>query len=194
MASLLLTSSAGKPSFFLPIKTSDRQSLSSVSLTRIGEFGLLRKGRPGIPAHYHTGIDIERPGGNFQDEPIFPICEGIVISVRKDGPYAQLIIEHGTSEKFWTVYEHVAGINVRLSEQVSPDLPIARFMNRSELDKYGWQFDHFHFEILKLKPIKLKPDKLNPDRHYSSYSLTCFTGEELSKYFYDPIEFLEEGF
>jgi hypothetical protein len=55
---------------------------------------------------------------------IISIHEGIVISVRQDGPYAQLIIEHGSSQKFWTVYEHVAGIKVRLNEQVTPYLPI----------------------------------------------------------------------
>ncbi len=142
----------------------------------------------------HTGIDIKRPTKNFQDEPIYSIYDGTVISVRRDGPYAQVIIEHGSSQKFWTVYEHVAGIKVQLNEQVTPELPIARFMNRNELNKYGWQFDHFHFEILKTKPIRIKPDNLNPDRHFSSYSLTCFTKEELSKHFYNPIEFLTKEF
>jgi murein DD-endopeptidase MepM/ murein hydrolase activator NlpD len=163
-------------------------------LTNIGEFGMLRKERPGIPAHYHTGIDIKRPTSNFKDEPIFSIYDGIVISVRKDGPYAQLIIEHGNSNKFWTVYEHVAGIKVGLNDPVTPDIPVARFMNKNELNKYGWQFDHFHFEVLKAKPLRLKYDKSNPERQYSSFSLTCFTRDELNRYFYSPIEFLRNKF
>jgi hypothetical protein len=186
--------SAGKPSFYLPIKTADRQSVNAISLTGIGEFGLVRKERPGIPSHFHTGIDIKRPTKNFEDEPIYSIHDGVVISVRNDGPYAQVIIEHGSSKKFWTVYEHVAGIKVHLNEQVTPHSAIARFMNRNELNKYGWQFDHFHFEILKIKPTRIKPGNVNPERHYSSYSLTCFTKEDLSKYFHNPIEFLKGEF
>jgi murein DD-endopeptidase MepM/ murein hydrolase activator NlpD len=187
----LLYSPDSRTGYYLPINTTDRLSIHSISLTSIGGFGVLRKERPGVPSHFHTGIDIKRPTGNYQDEPIFPIFDGIVISIRKDGPYAQIIIEHGSSHKFWTVYEHVAGINVRLSEQVTPDLPIARFMNKNELNKYGWQFDHFHFEILKVKPLILKTDDSNPERRYSSYSLTCSSMEELNKYFYNPIEFLK---
>jgi len=182
------------PSFYLPINSLDRQSTRSLLLTSIGEFGLLRKERPGIPAHYHTGIDIKRPTDNYIDEPIFSINKGIVISVRKDGPYAQLIIEHGSNQKFWTVYEHVAGIKVSLNEYVTPNLPIARFMNKNELDKYGWQFDHLHFEILKTKPIIIKKDPSNPERRYSTYGLHCFTKEDLSKYYYNPVEFLKRKF
>jgi len=182
------------PSFYLPINSLDRQSTKNLLLTSIGEFGLLRKERPGIPAHYHTGIDIKRPSNNYIDEPIFSIYKGIVISVRKDGPYAQLIIEHEGDQKFWTVYEHVAGIKVSLNEHVTPNLPIARFMNKNELDKYGWQFDHLHLEILKTKPIIIKQDRSNPERRYSSYSLNCLTKEELSKYFYNPVEFFKREF
>lgn len=186
----LIYFSIGESSFYLPIKAANRQSVNAISLTGIGEFGLVRKERPGIPSHFHTGIDIKRPVKNFEDEPIYSIHDGVVISVRRDGAYAQIIIEHGSSQKFWTVYEHVAGIKVHLNEQVTPHSPIARFMNINELNKYGWQFDHFHFEILKLKPTRIKPGNSTPERHYSSYSLTCFTKEELSKYFYNPIEFL----
>ena len=131
----------------IPINTEDRRSLNDVELTEIGQFGLLRKERPGNPAHYHTGVDIKRPSNNFNNELLFPIAEGIVISKHQDGPYAQIIIEHEFEHKFWTVYEHIAGIKVNLSEYVNRFTPIARFMNDDELNRYGWQFDHFHFEV-----------------------------------------------
>lgn len=175
----------------LPIDVADRGSVTSLELSGIGKFGLLRKERPDVPAHYHTGIDIKRPGENYQNEPIFPIFEGIVISKREDGPYAQLIIEHETSHKFWTVYEHIAGIKVDLFDNVSPDDPIARFMTKNELDRHGWQFDHFHFEILKIPPIELKPNKTTPERLFASYSLVCYTKDDLDKYFYNPLDFLK---
>lgn len=175
----------------LPINSANRTSISTIQLTDIGQFGVIRKAREGIPAHYHTGIDIKRPGNNFHNEPIFPISEGIVISKRTDGPYAQIIVEHSSSEvKFWSLYEHVAGISVEVGEHVSPHKPIARFMNKDELNKYGWQFNHFHLEILKLKPILLEPDSNHPNRHYGSYSLVCFTSQDLNKYYYNPLEFL----
>ncbi|MEQ8809844.1 MAG: M23 family metallopeptidase [Imperialibacter sp.] len=175
------------------MNTHNRQSASQIALTDIGEFGLMRKERPGIPAHYHTGIDIKRPTRNYFDEPIFPVKDGLVISKRTDGPYAQLIIEHQDRRgKFWTLYEHIAGIEVELHQPVSPDRPIARFMNKKELDEYGWQFDHFHFEVLKTRPLALKPDSTKPERHFSSYTLTCYTRDDLRKHFHHPMEFLKE--
>jgi murein DD-endopeptidase MepM/ murein hydrolase activator NlpD len=194
ITAILFFGFTNRPNFYLPINSFNRQSTKTLLLTSIGEFGLLRKERPGIPAHYHTGIDIKRPANNYIDEPIFSIYNGIVISVRNDGPYAQLIIEHDGDQKFWTVYEHVAGIKVGINEHVTPDLPIARFMNKNELDKYGWQFDHLHLEILKIKPVIIKQDRSNPERRYSSYSLNCLTKEELNKYFYNPVEFFKRKF
>ena len=185
-------SSIIEPDYNLPVNTLNRKSVSTLALTDIGEFGLRRKERPGIPAHYHTGIDIKRPSKNFLDEPIFPICEGIVISKRQDGPYAQLIIEHENEQKFWTIYEHIAGIKVDLHEYVSPDSPIARFMNIDELDRYGWQFNHFHFEVLKAQPLRLKIERSLPDRLFASNTLVCYTKDDLNKYFYSPIKFLTE--
>lgn len=186
-----LFNSSEKAHYFLPVHTTNRNSVNTLILSDIGNFGLVRKARPRVPAHFHTGIDIKRPANNYQDERIFPICEGIVISKRQDGPYAQLIIEHKNPET-WTVYEHIAGIRVNLNDRVYPDLPIARFMNKAELNKYGWQFDHFHLEILKIRPIEIKPDKKNPDRKFSSYTLMCYTKDELNKYFYNPLEFLND--
>ncbi len=86
-----------KPDIQLPVNSQNRNILDPIELTEIGEFGLMRKARPNIPAHYHTGIDIKRPVKNYVNEPIYSIAEGIVISMRNDGPYAQVIIEHRTN-------------------------------------------------------------------------------------------------
>jgi hypothetical protein len=175
----------------LPFDAIDRTSFAELHLTEIGDFGLMRKARPKVAAHYHTGIDIMRPGDNYKNNPIFPIAERNVISKRIDGPFAQLIVEHQIDGiTFWTVYEHIAGIKVEVNDIVNAEMPIARFMNKAELNQYGWQFDHFHLEILKTPPNKLKPNPKTPDRHYNSHTLICFTEEELHRYFYNPIEFL----
>lgn len=178
------------PNVLLPIAVSNRGSTNDLKLTSIGDFGLIRKARPKIAEHYHTGIDIQRPKANYIDEPVFPMASGVVISKREDGPYAQLIIEHRWQGAYiWTVYEHIAGINVALHDEVDLHEPIARFMNKNELETHGWQFDHFHFEILRKAPIQLSPSKENPDRRFRSHTLECHTLEQLGKSFFDPIEF-----
>jgi murein DD-endopeptidase MepM/ murein hydrolase activator NlpD len=181
----LISKSLTSP-FFVPINAANRKSISEIQLTNIGKYGLVRKARKTVPSHLHTGIDIKRPSKNYTNEPIYSIANGTVISKRTDGPYAQLIIEHHFDNKnFWTVYEHIAGITVDLNESVTPDKPIARFMNKEELNKHGWQFDHFHLEILKTKPIRIQPNKLHPTRLYNSFSLVCFTSEDLEKHYYN---------
>lgn len=180
--------------FSIPIHSTNRNDISNIQLTEIGKFGLIRKARKTVPAHFHTGIDIKRPNNNYNNEPIFAIAEGKIISKRTDGPYAQLIIEHHIGNMaFWTVYEHIAGITANLHQTVTPDKPIARFMNKMELNKFGWQFDHVHLEILKTKPIAIKPSTTNPERYYNSYTLVCFKKEELEKYFHNPMTFLSKN-
>jgi len=177
---------------FIPVRSADRRDLSTIELTEIGQFGLLRKARANIPEHLHTGIDIKRPNDNYDSEPIFPVAEGIVISRRTDGPFANLIIEHTINGiRFWSVYEHIAGVNVNISQKVKPETPIARFMNKTELNQYGWQFDHFHLEILRVKPIRINPVTTTPERFFNSHTLRCHDRTELENYFYNPIEFFK---
>ena len=179
--------------WLLPISGENRKTWASVRLTHIGAFGLTRKARPGIPEHLHTGVDIRRPEPNYEDEPIMPAARGKVISMRNDGPFAQIILEHKLphGDPVWTVYEHIAGITVSVGDTVSPYKPIARFMNRSELDRYGWQFDHVHFEVLKVRPRSLKPIDKTPFRFFGTYSLECYAESDLENYYYDPISFME---
>jgi hypothetical protein len=184
---LLLLLQAG---FFLPFRAENRHNPSSIQLTEIGQFGVLRKARPQAAAHYHTGIDIRRPRANYDAEPVFPIAAGIVISKRTDGPYANLIIEHTyDGKKLWSLYEHIAGITVNVGDRVQPSVPIARFMNKDELNRYGWQFDHFHLEILKVQPLRMTPTAKTPDRFFNAYTLVCYTPDDLRKYYLDPLMF-----
>ena len=177
-----------------PVGSDKRVSLNDIHLTAIGDFGYPRKARPGIPAHLHTGIDIRRPVPNYNEEPIFPIYPGRVISLRDDGPFAQIIIEHQFSDgnKFWSVYEHIADIRTAIGDSASPGRPIARFMNHEELNRFGWQFDHFHLEILKTTPRPITPKANTPFRFYMTYNLECYSQQDLERYYYDPFEFLKK--
>jgi murein DD-endopeptidase MepM/ murein hydrolase activator NlpD len=179
-------------SWLLPINCKNRKDIHCIQLTEIGQYGLRRKARPAVPSHLHTGIDIKRPNDNYFNEPVFPASNGIVISVRSDGPYAQIIIEHSLNKsgKVWTVYEHVSGIIVKTGDMVSSTKPIGRFMNKEELNRYGWKFNHLHFEVMKKAPMKLKPDKTNPQRLFSSYGLVCYDEKLLMENYFDPLAFL----
>ncbi len=177
--------------FFLPIYLPDRRDISKIHLTENGHFGIKRKARISIPEHYHTGIDIKRPNDNYESEPIYPIATGRVISKRTDGPYANVLIEHEINgNTVWTLYEHISGITVHAMDSVNSHTPIARFMNKDELNRFGWQFDHFHLEILKVKPKEAKPTREHPERYFNSYTLICYSIYELHKYYFNPIEFL----
>ncbi len=178
---------------WLPIYSKNRQSWKTVQLTSIGQFGELRRARPKIPAHLHTGIDFKRPNTNYENEYIFPIMSGRIISLRADGPFSQIIIEHNhrNLKAIWSVYEHVAGIIGTVGDSVNPDYPIARFMNRNELDQYGWQFDHFHFEILKKRPRSLRHNAKTPFRFFGTYCLECYSKTDLEKYYYNPKEYFK---
>jgi hypothetical protein len=181
-------------SWLLPVRTTDRQNWQRVGLTDIGKFGELRKARPSIPAHLHTGVDIMRPAPERDGEPVFPAAEGRVISIRDDGPFAQIIVAHvlTNGQKIWTVYEHVSGIVVNVGSIVKPSIPMARFMNRDELNRHGWQFNHIHFEILKRPPRPIHPDPQRPYRFFSTYSLECITPADLNRMYYQPGIFLRQ--
>jgi murein DD-endopeptidase MepM/ murein hydrolase activator NlpD len=178
---------------YLPVKVKDRQSLENIKLTEIGLFELQRKARPTVPAHYHTGIDIKRPSNNYIDEPVYAAGKGKVISMRNDGPFSQIIIEHllNQIDTLWTVYEHILGINCHAGDVVSENTVIARYFNKTELDKYGWQFDHLHFEILKKRPIRVKKNPKFPEYFYKTYAITCFTKAELKSRMINPIEYFK---
>jgi hypothetical protein len=178
----------------VPVGKTNEITIHEIELTEIGGFGILRKSRPGIPAHLHTGVDIKPPHDNYlTDELIYAIENGEIISKRTDGPFAQLIIEHRTEDQvYWTVYEHITGIQVELFQPITKGQPVARFFKAEELDEIGWQFNHFHFEVLKKRPLQIAPSEQNPERIFNSYTLLCYTHAELNEHFYDPIEFLSE--
>jgi len=190
---LLITAMATGQEWLLPVRAGDRKSWQDVRLTDIGRYGLRRRERPGIPGHLHTGVDFKRPGGNYRDEPVFPAGPGVLVSLRTDGPFAQAIVEHrlDSVRYIWTVYEHIAGILVALHDSVGPRRPLARFMDRTELDRYGWQFDHLHFEVMRIKPNPANGDRRRPARKYQTYGLSCHTAAELDSCYFDPREFLE---
>ena len=179
----------------LPIGVACRTNAHNIYLTKIGAFGLIRKARPSVPAHYHTGIDLKRPTSNYTNEPVYASAKGKVISMRNEGPFSQIIIEHliKTRDTVWTVYEHISVGNCHVGNAVAENTVIARFFNKAELDRYGWQFDHVHFEILKVRPLKIKPSKSQPECFYKTYAITCFTLDKLNSRMINPLGYFAKN-
>ncbi|NLG17375.1 MAG: M23 family metallopeptidase [Fibrobacter sp.] len=178
--------------WYVPANYTDAEKPEEISVTPIGGFGLLRKARPGVPAHYHTGIDIKRPGTNYFNEPVFPSYEGIVISVIDDGPFSQVVLKHEYKKKnYWTVYEHIKVKVKEIGKKLTPHDTLGYFFNRSELNRYGWQFDHFHFEVIKKEPVAFIPNNKYPLRRCRTYAITCYTKEQLDERLENPLQFLK---
>jgi len=176
--------------WMLPVDVPDRRDLESVQTTAIGDFGHLRDARPGVPAHHHAGCDIARIGSVDEDAPVFAASCGRVVSIRGDGPFAQIIIYH-PEDSVWTVYEHVAGILAHLGQTVTAATPLARIMNRRELNRYGWHFNHLHFEVMRCEPMAMNPTSESPERRYRTYGTECRTLEELNARYWDPLLYLK---
>ncbi|MBC8043263.1 MAG: M23 family metallopeptidase [Rhizobacter sp.] len=187
-----IKSATAQSQWLLPLEVENRASLRNVRLTNIGAFALPRKTRPTVSTHLHAGIDFARWARDKDTVRVFAASAGKVISVRTDGAFAQIIIEHhDRGKKLWTVYEHVAGIRVRPGEMVSSQTVIARLMSREELVHYGWQFNHLHFEILIAPPKPLVPTLRTPHRYFMTYALECETEAELLQRYINPPEFFK---
>lgn len=190
---ILLCCSWGAAEWHLPILVENRQSWFDVQLTGIGHFGHYRPPRPGIPEHLHTAIDLKRPSDDYCNEPIFSIAKGTVISFRDDGPYAQIIIEHvRENDTLWSVYEHLGAVEVYIGQRVDENRRIGRFMNRTQLDRYGHHFDHVHLEIMKVHPPKRQPHPTQENLLYGTYALVCYTRRDLHYYYHAPHSFFTE--
>jgi murein DD-endopeptidase MepM/ murein hydrolase activator NlpD len=180
--------------WLLPINCRDRSSVENIHLTDIGRFGTLRKARPTVPAHYHTGIDIVRPHQNYSDEPVFPARKGVVASIIDNGPFSQIIIKHECNNMlYWSVYEHIKVKPIKVGKFINPLDTIGYYFNKDELNKYGWQFDHLHFEIIKCQLIPLKPTARYPNRFYCTFAIKCFTKKELYERLVDPMDIFNKS-
>ena len=163
----------------LPLKTTSRKDLSAIRWDPNGQFMARRY------KHLHTGIDLMNQGAG---EAVYAASCGKVVSLYATEPNKAVMIQHHlpSGQIVWTVYVHVTRIKVQVGDVVTSKTVIAHLMNENQLDKYGWTFNHLHFEILK-RPRKNKAGK------YLSYSTKCKTKEEVRMHFLDPIGFLEKA-
>jgi len=184
---------SGFAEWLVPVNYPHRDRVNEVKLSAIGAFGLPRKARATVPAHLHTGVDILRPTGNYDQEPIHPAHAGRIISILDDGPYSYVVLEHQTAQGIcWTLYEHFHVLVHTLGQQVNTNDTLGYYFNKRELNVHGWQFDHVHFEVMKVAPPVMKPTARAPLRAYGSYTITTYTKQDLDRRLENPLHFLQQ--
>lgn len=164
----------------LPLSISPRKGLNAMS--RLKNAGFLDK-RFG---HLHTGIDLINPMGG-SGEKVYAAASGKIVSIYAKEPHLSIMIQHRlpSEETIWTVYVHVTKVKVKEGDLVRNDTIIANLMDKSQLNKYGWEFNHLHFEVLKYP-------RISEAGRYLSFSTECKTKKEVEKHFYNPVTFLQK--
>ena len=173
----------------LPLNTNDRKDWSTVFLEPDAHFKALRAPFDSVKLHYHTGIDLVNKTTESPGEPVYAIAAGRVIAIEDPPPQRRITIEHRlpNGEKVWSVYIHIIDEKVKVGDTVNSETVIAQLMNATELEYFGWDYNHVHLEIMK----KLPP---NVAKFYQRKTFSCYTIAEVDKYFYDPEEFLKIHF
>lgn len=173
----------------LPLKTVDRQDWSTVRLEPDAHFKSLRAPFGPVKLHYHTGIDLQNGSVIEPGEPVYAIAAGKVIAIEDPPPQRKIVIEHVLPDenRIWSVYYHIIGEQVQVGDRVDTETIIARIMNASELDTYGWEYNHVHLEIMK----KLSPPV---SEYYERKTFTCYSAAEVDAYFSDAEVWLKNHF
>ena len=164
----------------LPLSISPRKGLNAMS--RLKNAGFLDK----RVEHLHTGIDLINPRDGSGGK-VYAAASGKIVSIYAKEPHFSIMIRHRlpSEETIWTVYVHVTKVKVKEGDLVSNDTIIAHLMDKSQLKKYGWEFNHLHFEVLKYP-------RISETGKYLSFSTECKTKKEVEKHFYNPVTFLQK--
>ena len=166
----------------IPLGTKNRGDFSSIKWEKDAKFM-----SPRIGGHLHTGIDLMKYNRNSEAK-VYAASNGRVVSIYATEPNRSLMVMHKleTGEIIYSVYVHITDIQVSIGEIVDCNTIVGRLMNAEQLNKYGWEFNHIHFEILKSKPRIEDPGK------YLSYSVLCKTPKEVDAHFYNPVTFFQK--
>jgi murein DD-endopeptidase MepM/ murein hydrolase activator NlpD len=164
-----------------------------LDVERRTDFGLIKWEKdayflsPRIGGHLHTGVDLMKYNQDAGAK-VYATSAGRVVSIYAREPNKSIMIMHKltTGESIYSVYAHITDVQVSVGDTVDSNSFIAHLMNVEQLDKYGWKFNHVHFEILKKEP------RVGETGNLLSYSVLCRTKEQVDQHFYNPVSFLKE--
>ena len=173
----------------LPFNTLNRKDFSTIQFERDAGFKAIRPSYDGFPPHYHAGVDMQIRQSSTIAADVYAIASGIVVQIADSPPLRRIVIQHKLpfGRSIWSVYLHVVEEKVKIGDRVTSQTVIARTLNRSELNYFGWKYNHLHLEIMKKPPLAVQ----NP---YQRRSFNCLSPEQVDKYFWDPVKFLQSRF
>lgn len=177
--------------WLLPLDTGDRTDWSTLLFEHDANFKDYRKTWNPRKPRRHTGVDLQN-GGDWgrlggPGEAVYAMGPGRVFGIYGKPPNRRVIIAHQlpSGKKFWSCYLHVEAIRVRPGQRVDAWTVIARRLNSRELRKYGRDYNHLHFEILR----RLPPWRNHKYRWMSQY---CYSTKQVDRYFHNPETFLKQ--
>jgi murein DD-endopeptidase MepM/ murein hydrolase activator NlpD len=177
--------------WLLPLDTGNRLDWSTIVFESDAHFKALRRTGRYRGTRLHTGLDLQNGGrmGTLggPGEMVYAIAAGEVVKISGSLPNKRMVISHQLPDclTVWSSYLHIADPRVREGEQVTPQTVIARRLNTAELRRYGWGYNHLHFEIFKKLPVPR-------NNHYTWMSQFCYTSGQVDRYFFNPYDFLND--
>lgn len=136
------------------------------------------------PGSWHTGIDINGPGGGDTDlgQPVHSITTGTVVyaGLGRGNAWGNLVVIHHPGPKVWTRYAHLNQIFVRLGDPVSVGQIIGSVGK-------GWQRRfpaHLHFDVIYREPPILELQGIDWS-DWPGYNLA-----RVKATYVDPVKFL----
>jgi murein DD-endopeptidase MepM/ murein hydrolase activator NlpD len=159
---------ASQKGIFLPLASfENRKSYNELSKRSLDGFGCYRKS-----GHKHSGLDIK---AKFSEN-VYSIANGRVVAVYGKFPNETVVIKHNASDgsNFFSSYTHITDILVKYNENVDENTVLGRVFNKNEFKKSGFRENHVHVEIRKTM------------NNYKTISVSCFTLNDLNRYFYNP--------
>jgi murein DD-endopeptidase MepM/ murein hydrolase activator NlpD len=161
---------------YSPFADNDRAYFKSIEKRVFSRFGASRKTpRKG---HLHSGIDLS---GKLSEE-VFPIAPGIVERHYWIFPNLAVAVKHilPDGSSLYSVYVHLADVQVREGDQVDEHTRLGRIFNKMEIEISGFRTPHLHLEIRK-------DFSDNGKSSFSSMSQVA-----LEQHLIDPIHFLNK--
>jgi murein DD-endopeptidase MepM/ murein hydrolase activator NlpD len=110
------------------------------------------------------------------------MANGAVCSIHLSDPHPTVVVKHRLADgsTLYTVYKHLAEIDVANGQQVTPATRIGRLYTADEARRLGGSYDHLHLEVRTAFD------------DYGVASWLTMTRRELDARFVNPLPFLKE--
>lgn len=131
------------------------------------------------PGYWHTGVDLNGPGGGNSDygQPIHAMTDGVVVEARVfGGSWGRVVVIWHPGPRVWTRSAHLSRIDVKPGQAVQAGQQIGLM---GAMPTGG--FAHLHFDVIYRQPPSWE------------YFPRWADKSDITRYFVDPIAFLQKN-